>query len=68
MRYRYTVLEKHPYLLPVMWVRRWGRILFKEREKVEAQADRLKFLEQEKLDAFEQSVCAVGLTFEFEET
>lgn len=67
MRYRYGILEKHPYLLPVMWIHRWGRILLSEREKIDLQVGRLKMLEEEKLDAFEQSVRAVGLTFEFEE-
>ena len=28
MKYCYPILKKHPYLLPVMWVKRWKRIIF----------------------------------------
>ena len=28
MKYVYPILQKHPSLLPIMWVKRWWRILF----------------------------------------
>ena len=28
MKYVYPILQKYPLLLPIMWVKRWGRILF----------------------------------------
>lgn len=67
MRYAYPVLQKHPGLLPVMWVYRWGKIAFAERGKLEYQRDRLKNETDEKLDAFERSMRAVGINLQYEE-
>lgn len=33
MKYNFPVLNKHPYLLPLMWVKRWNRILFSKQGK-----------------------------------
>lgn len=67
MRYAYPAVDKCALLLPVMWVYRWGKILFFRRDKLKAHQDRMSKLDNEKLDAFEESMRAVGLNFEFEE-
>ena len=67
MRYAYPVLQKFPVMLPAIWVYRWGKIAFAEKEKLELHRQRLGDVTKEKLDAFEQNMRAAGIHVRFEE-
>lgn len=64
---KYPVLKKAPILLPIMWVVRWFAAIFKNPKSIFAQRKRVKMLSEEKLDAWESNMQAVGLGFHFEE-
>lgn len=64
---KYPVLRKAPVLLPIMWVVRWFTALFKNPKNISVQRKRVQLLSEEKLDAWESQMQAVGLGFHFEE-
>ena len=67
MREKYPVLGKCPILLPIMWVVRWLSALFKNPQTISQQRRNLKLLSEDKLNAWESQMQAVGLGFHFEE-
>lgn len=64
---KYSFLRKIPVLLPIMWVVRWLSALFKHPQKIKVQRHNMKLLTEERLDAWETQMQAVGLGFHFEE-
>ena len=64
---KYPVLGKCPILLPIMWVVRWFSAFFKNPQTISQQHKNLKLLSEDKLDAWESQMQAVGLGFHFEE-
>ncbi|MBR5569914.1 MAG: nucleotidyltransferase family protein [Oscillospiraceae bacterium] len=64
---KYPVLKKLPILLPVMWVVRWFQTLLKGKPAIDEQRNRAHLLTEDKLDAWESQMHAVGLGFHFEE-
>ena len=67
MQEKYPILKKVPILLPIMWVVRWVRALFTEPQVIFQQSQLIKLLREDKLDAWETHMQAVGLAFCFEE-
>lgn len=67
MKEKYPVLKNVPVLLPVMWVVRWFQAIFTKPQVISGQRQRLELLQEDKLDAWEAQMHAVGLSFHFEE-
>ena len=67
MALRYTVLEKAPWLLPVMWPVRWVDAFLFRRDRVRKKQEALRSATAEKIDAYQQAMNYVGLEFRFEE-
>jgi len=65
MSNRYPVLKKVPWLVPVMWLVRWGRLLFFQRYKIRAAQKSIIRTNNGKQDSFEKSLAYVGLGFDF---
>lgn len=63
----YPILKKVPILLPVIWVVRWAQILLKRPQALANYNRKLRVCDQNKLDAWETQMHAVGLSFNFEE-
>ena len=60
---QYPVLRQYPYLVPIMWVVRWFRIIFRNPALI---ARRFKMLENrsnDKILAWEQNMADIGLRF-----
>lgn len=67
MKYRYPVLKKHPYLLPVMWVVRWGDLLFFRRDHLKKKMASLENTNKDNVSAYQRELNYVGLNFNYEE-
>lgn len=66
MKYSYPVLEKQPWLLPVMWFYRWGSTLLFHRDKIRRQKKHLELISEDAVSAYEKGLNMVGLTLRFE--
>ena len=67
MAKRYTVLERFPWLLPVMWPIRWlDALLFRRKNVMKKQRD-FQTATTEKVDGYQRAMNYVGLDFHFEE-
>lgn len=62
---RYPVLEKAPWLLPVMWPYRWADAALNRRGSVRSRHQALKMETPEAVDGYQQSLRLVGLDFNF---
>ena len=67
MRYAYPILKKWPVLLPFVWVWRWFKVLFIRRDKLKLRKEQIREMKDEKLDAYEAQLRAVGISHDFEE-
>ena len=67
MAVRYPVLEKMPWLLPVMWPVRWADAALFRRKRVMEKRDELRSATAEKVDGYQQAMHYVGLDFHFED-
>lgn len=67
MRYRYKILGKAPYLLPVVWVVRWIDILFFRPQKIKSKLRILRTIDDESVLTRQNALQAVGLDFHFTE-
>lgn len=67
MKKRYTVLEKAPYLLPVMWAVRIFDVMFFRRKSISENNKRLRELTDENINNYEKALNYVGLDFNFKE-
>lgn len=65
LRHKYTVLQKAPWLLPLVWlVRPFYKLLF-ERESLDVHGRQLKAMNQKNLDQRHQLLNYVGLDYNF---
>lgn len=67
MTRRHPILEKAPWLLPVMWPVRWLDILLFKREKLGNEYREYLSTNAEKVDAKQRAMNYVGLDFHFKE-
>lgn len=63
---RYPVLEKHPWLLPVMWPVRWAAALLFRRDNIRRQRMGRRAVTVESIETYQQALEYVGLDFRFE--
>ena len=61
MRRRYKILEKRPYLYPVMVIRRWFEAVFRGNGGIKKDIELLKKVDDAKLDSFAEHCKAVGI-------
>ena len=67
MAVRYRILEKLPWLLPVMWPVRWVDAALFRRERVMQKRRDFQSATAGKVDGYQQAMQYVGLAFHFEE-
>lgn len=63
LSYRYPVLTKHPWLLPLIWPVRWLVILFKRPGNIKKKMDVWQDMDPEKIRSHEKALRAVGLEY-----
>lgn len=63
----YPILKTKSFLLPIIWVKRWFKILFFEKNKISAKSADIKNTTNEKVDIYQQALEFVGLDFNFKE-
>ena len=59
MKLAYPVLEKHPYLMPIMHVRRWIRVVF--RKKTAKEISYINNIDRDKADKTQILLKNIGL-------
>ena len=67
LKKRYSILEKAPVLLPIMWVVRWFEAIFIRKGSVKSNQQRLKILSVENINDYQSALNFVGLDFNFKE-
>lgn len=67
MRKKYTILEKAPILLPIMWIVRCINALLFKRDVIKDNSDDFKTMSADKIESYQQALNFVGLDFNFEE-
>ena len=65
MALRYPILEKMPWLLPVMWPVRWVDAALFRRERVMRKHQAFRSATAEKVDGYQRAMNYVGLDFHF---
>lgn len=65
MKQKYAVLNKLPFLLPIMWVVRWIEAIFTP-SKIKSQKRKLDMLNEEGVNNYQSELDYVGLRFNFE--
>ncbi|MBQ8146939.1 MAG: nucleotidyltransferase family protein [Clostridia bacterium] len=65
MKGLYPVLEKAPILLPIMWPWRWVSAVIFKPTAIKQQADKVKRVNNDNIDAFQKELNYVGLDFNF---
>ena len=66
MKRRYPILERLPFLLPIMWVVRWFDAIFNRKKNVSRHIEKLNQIDEEKVDGYNKELEMVGLKFQFE--
>lgn len=66
LTYRYTVLRKAPWLLPVIWVVRWFDVLLFRPKKIRKRMKVAGTVNDDSIQAYKQSLNKVGLDFHFD--
>ena len=64
MQKKYPFLIKVPFLLPLMWIVRWGDAIINKQSNVSRQAERLNKMDSEYIDSYNRELEMVGLKFE----
>lgn len=62
MRVKYIRLQKHPYLLPFYWVKRWFEVLFFRRKNISRKAEMLKKSDENKVQEHEEMLRITGIS------
>lgn len=67
LQYRYPILKKHPYFLPMVWIARGGEVLLFKRDRLHSRAQTLRRTTAENVSAYQSELNYVGLDFNFKE-
>lgn len=67
MKFRYPVLQKCKYLLPVTWIMRWIETIILKPQNLKAAGKALNNTTEENVIAYQNELNYVGLDFNFEE-
>lgn len=63
MKTKYPVLEKAPFLLPIMWVVRWIDAIFNKQKSIKSSVNQLDHINDETVDSYNEELAKVGLKF-----
>lgn len=61
LKSRYPILEKHGYLLPIMWIVRWFDVLLHKRDKIAFRRKEIELISSKKIDEREEKFALVGI-------
>ena len=64
MKKKFPILEKLPFLLPVMWVIRWINAIFNKRKTIAYETSKLEYMDDEIVDNYNKELKMVGLKFD----
>lgn len=64
---KYTVVQKLPVLLPVMWVVRWFDVLLFQHGRINARREEMKITSADNINNYQGLLNFVGLDFNFKE-
>ena len=67
MQYRYPVLQKCGFLLPIMWIVRGLDLLLFRRDKVRSKLEEMQQVSTENVTAYQNELHYVGLDFNYKE-
>ena len=67
IQHRYSVLKRHSYLLPVIWVWRWIDAILHRKENIVKYKKEVESILHNDLSKFEKNLEKVGLNFTFNE-
>lgn len=63
MQKKYPFLKKAPFLLPIMWIVRWGDAIINKQSNISRQSERLNKISSEYVDSYNKELEMVGLKF-----
>lgn len=63
MKNDYSILEKLPFILPFMWIYRWGELIIYKRKEIRRYLRNLKALKRSSVKKNLNSLQYVGLDF-----
>lgn len=63
MKKKFPVLEKFPFLLPIMWIVRWIDAIFHKKNSIAHETNRLNKMDNEIVDAYNNDLNKVGLKY-----
>ena len=63
MKTKFPILEKLPFLLPIMWVVRWIDAIFHKKKSITHETNRLNKMDNETVDAYNNDLNKVGLKY-----
>ena len=66
LEYRYPILQKAPWLLPVVWVWRWVTAILFRRDNIRRRGENLELVTDASVSEYQQQLNAVGLEFRFD--
>ncbi len=67
MKEKYPVLNKAPFLLPIMWVVRWVDAILHKRKSISSNASQLSKINTAEVDSYNEELKKVGLKFHSKE-
>ncbi|MBQ9134280.1 MAG: nucleotidyltransferase family protein [Clostridia bacterium] len=65
MQYRYPILQKYGFLLPVMWIARWFDFLLFKHDRIRDKVKAIKISTEDNVSAYQNELDYVGLDYNF---
>ena len=56
MKIKYPILEKHAYLLPIMWLVRWVSVILFKRDSIKHKKEKIKILTAENISNYQEEL------------
>lgn len=63
MKKKFPILNKCPFLLPLMWVVRWINAIFNKRKSIATETNNLNYINNQVVDSYNLELEKVGLKF-----
>ena len=63
MKTKFPILEKFPFLLPIMWVVRWIDAVFNKQKSIKSSVNQLDHINDETVNSYNEELAKVGLKF-----
>ncbi len=65
LEYRYTILQKAPWLLPAIWVFHWFEVVLFRRNSIRKRYKTMQIATEQKVQSYQDALNYVGLSFNF---